>query len=425
MKRVLIMSAVLALSAPLFAQKANVKKVKSMIEYAATPVNKDFSNLAPDKLQEVRDLIMPALTDPESATVPETWKYAIRLKVNEMNTMLKERAANNNEFVDKAAFFLNQADIVCYAETYYKLLNTPNEKGKLPLKDDERKKEEADCLAFSKNARNNLFIGASNLVYDNPETTVKLLDQYYESFDNPLYAELNLKETDPYYNEGSFIYATALKGAKGDEAKMVEYLNKSLDSKNGALACQELINYYKGKNDTENVNKVYETAFEKFPEQVVFGINIAQNAIQAKEYDKAIQYAEKQIERIESGVIKSTNDAGEDIEAVKYPFYFRAIALYNKEKYKEAYDAFCKAVDFRPDYYDCIVGAGSTATRIASLNKDKKAVANEWYTKAINHYLAAKEMAPEKSNDWGYPLYASYYNTGKMEDAKKYQKFAK
>ncbi len=425
MKRIILLCTFVVMTANVCAQKANVKKLKTKIEYASTPVNLDFGNLEVDKVQELRDLIEPALTHPESEAMPELWKYATRMKLHDMNEMLKERAANNNEFKDLAAFFTNQADIVSYAEKYIQLLNTPDAKGKYSMKEEEREKERVMWQQYTSNPRNNLFIGASNLVYSNPDVTVKLLEAYYNSFDNPIYADLNLKETDPYYKEGTYIQATALKAIGGNMDKVVELWKQSFDSKNGPLACQDLINYYKEKGDTENEAKTYEMAYEKYPEQLVFGVNIAQNKVLERKYDEAIKICDDVIARMKDGTVQSTDDNGNTIEAAKYPYYFRAIALYNQEKYEEAYNAFEEAVEYKSDYYDCIIGAGNTAARIASMNKDKKAVADKWYGNAIKYYEMARETDPGKSDDWGYPLYASYYNSGNMQKANALKKYAK
>jgi len=357
--------------------------------------------------------------------MPETYKYKGRLLLHDMNEMIKQRTANNNEFVDKKAFFKNQSDIVKNYERYEKAMKTPNAKGKLPVKEDEYKKEHALIQQLAQNPRNNLFIGASNLVYDDPAATVELLDAYYESFDNPLFAELDLKNKDPYYKEGAYIYATALKGAKGDEAKMVEYLNKALDSQNGALACQDLITYYKEKGDKAKETEMYELATQKFPEQLIFVVNLIQNNIIDKNFTKAVELSDQAIANMANGTIKTVDNDGNAIEAARYPYYFRAVALYNLEKYEDAFAAFEKGVEFKQDYLDCIIGAGNTATRIASMNKDKKAVADGWYKKAISYYEKAKELAPDQPDQWGYPLYASYYNSGNMAKAKEYQKYSK
>lgn len=425
MKRLIIMCALAGFTASAFAQKANVKKVKNKIEYATTPVAMDLSNMKPEELEELRALLEPALTHPESATMADTWKYAARFKYYDMKKMLEQRIANNNEFVDLEAFFSNQADIVEYLENYIKYLNTPNEKGKYDMKEEERNKELLFWQQNAQNPRNNLFIGASNIVYKNPQLTVKLLDRYYESFDNPLFAGLDLKAKDPYYKEGAYIYATALKATGADEQKVMDYLQQAIDSKNGPLAMQDIITFYKDKGDKAAESKAYEQAYQKFPDQLIFGINLAQNCVLEKRYDEAIRYCDEIIAKMENGTISQTDADGNPIEATKYPYYFRAVSFYNLEKYEDAFNAFVKGIEKKPDYIDCIVGAGNTATRIASNNKDKKAIADKWYAEAVKYYEQAKEMEPDNSDMWGYPLYASYYNMGNMAKAKLYSKYNK
>jgi len=52
MKRTLIIcAALLLMTGDAFAQKANVKKLKSKIEYASTPMALDFNNVEPERFR--------------------------------------------------------------------------------------------------------------------------------------------------------------------------------------------------------------------------------------------------------------------------------------------------------------------------------------------------------------------------------------
>ena len=94
MKRLLLICALAVFAASAFAQAKNVKKVKNYIENADTPIALDLSNAKPGMVEEYRALLEPALTDPESKDMADTWRYAARLKIYDMNQLLKEYAAN-------------------------------------------------------------------------------------------------------------------------------------------------------------------------------------------------------------------------------------------------------------------------------------------------------------------------------------------
>lgn len=424
MKRLFVIGAVLAMTAPAFAQKANLRKLSNKVDYATTPVAYDFSNLSKDDVQELRELSEPTLTNPETEGNYKAWQYACRLKVWDMNHMLAQYQANNNTFPDPNAFFQNQFDLVTYYEKYYDLMNTPNEKGKLPLKKEDMDKEVVLAVQVAKGARANLLIAASNLVYSNPEETVKMLDLFYKSEDHPLFANLNLKE-DPQRAMGFYIYAVALKKTGGDEAKYVEYLNKALSADNGALACQDLITYYKEKGDDEKVKKMYELGVEKFPNQIIFLINLMQVEFQAHNYDKAIELSEQTIAKIEDGTIPSTNEQGEKQEAIKWPYYFKAVSLFNQQKYQEAFEAF-EAASAVEDNFDNLSGAANSAAQLGQrLGGSNKAEGNKWYDKAIELYERCKNEYPDQSDIWGYQLYVCWNNKASLNNSQEMLKKAK
>ncbi len=424
MKRLILIGAVLALSAPAFAQKANLRKISNKVEYGTPPAAYDLSNVSAENLQEIRELSEPTLKDPETAENYKAWNYACRLKVWDMNHLLKEYQANNNTFPDPNKFFQNQYELLTYYLKYYDLLNTPNEKGKLPMKKEEMDKEVALAVQVAKGARSNLLIAASNMVYNNPEETVKMLDLFYKTEDHPMFASLNLKE-DPQRAMGYYIYAVALKKTGGDDAKYLEYLNKALDSDNGALACQDLITYYKEKGDNENVKKMYEMGVQRYPNQIIFLINLIQTEFQAHNYDKAIELSEQTIAKIEDGSIPSTNEQGEKQEAIKWPYYFKAVSLFNQQKYEEAYAAF-EAASAVEDNFDNLSGAANCAAQLGQRKGgSNKAEGNKWYDKAIELYGRCETEYPEQSDVWGIQLYVCWNNKASLNNSQEMLKKAK
>ena len=416
MKRLLMICALAVIAASAFAQAKNVKKVKNYIENSETPIATDLSNAKPGMIDEYRALLEPALTDPESKDLPDTWRYAARLKIYDMNQLLKEYAANGNQFKDVNAFFQNQYDIVQYYENYERCMHIPNEKGKLPYKEEEMQKEHLFAQQVATGPRNNLVVGASNLIYTDAPFTIKLLELYYETFDNPLFKELDLRNKDENQALANFIYATALKETGTNEEKRMELLKESLDGENGPLALQDLVTYYKEKEDYATMRQYLRLGTEKFPKQLIFHLNLVQDELRNHEDEAADADAKKAIAIIESDEqLKADENAA-------WLYYFDAIALYNQEKLEPAYDMFVKAYHHEANF-DNLSGAANCAAKLAIENYTKKDVAKKWYDKAIAHYEQCRADYPDQEDVWGYQLYACYNNTGNTAKAAQFKKY--
>lgn len=419
MKKIFFICAALALGTSAFAQKSNLRKIEN-ITYGVT----NLQTLEPEKWTEIKQLVNEAKADPETAENHQTWEWIIKSYVNDRFNMLKEYQANNNQFSDMKAFFMNEKAIVDACEKYYKLIQTPNEKGKMPLKEKELEIQKLWTKENANACRGNLYVGATQFVYNEPETAVELLESYYASFDSPMFAGDNLKETDKNYKESAFVYASALKGAKADEAKVVEWMEKSLQTQNGPLACQELITLYHQKEDKANETKYLQYGFENFKQTNIFGINLAQAAINDREYDKTIQICDVLIQRQEDGTTPVTDDAGNALENVWFPYYFKAVSLFNTEKFDLAHEAFAKGDEKCPGHIELVMGAGTSAAKYGNDHFTDKAVCKPWFEKAVTYFHKAEEAWPDQSDQWGYQMYACYHNLENKTMEAKYKKYA-
>lgn len=413
MKRILIVAAALLTATPLLAQKANVRKAKLQIEMANA--NYALGNLDAEKLQKIRDLILPALTNPESAAMPDAWKIAAQLKLNEMNAMLTARAANNNQFVDAEAFFQNQYDLVETFQKFDELMHQPDAKGKLPYKEEEMAKEHTLAQQMAKGPRSNLFIAATNLVNSKPEECIHFLNLYYKTFDYSIFSGLDLRAQDEHLTDSYYVYATALRATGADRKLIEENLTRGLESATfGKNACFDLMEAYKADKDMENWKKYCAIAIEKYPEEGVFGRLLMQEYVNDKQWDKVLELAATLIERNKANSVTD-----------EWPYYFRAVALFSTDKFEEAYTAFTETISVKDDFIEAVAGAGRTAWKIGQDNAAKTAVSKEWYNKAIQHFERAKEIAPDQPEHWGYSLYACYNNIGNTAKAAPYKKYNK
>ena len=410
MKRFLLICTLAAVATCATAQMANVKKLRNKIDYATGTIPaQDYSNLKPEVVEEFRALIEPALTNEESKNESDLWEYAARLSMYDMNQMLNQRAANNNEFVDANAFFQNQYDIVTRWMKYIDLLNTPNEKGKYSKKEEEREKDRLLYQQFAMNSRNNLFIAATNVVNDDPALAITYLDLFYSSATHPLFADLDASKNGSANLPNSYyIYATAVKNTNGDKATIKEYLGKARASEMfGKNALFDLMEMEKADDNMDAWKTLCAEAIEQFPDEGIFGRMLIQQYINDKQYDEANALCDQLIDR---------NAANGTVD--EWPYYFKAAALFTMEKYEDAYNAFVSCIEVKPDMVDALSGAGTTAWKLAQLNTTEKDKARDWYGKAISHFEAAETVAPDQPDKWGYSLYACCNNSLNLYDAK-------
>ena len=411
--------AALALGASAFAQKSNLRKIEN-ITYGVTNLN----TLDPAKWDEIKQLVSEAKDNPETAENHQTYEWLIKAYGYDRFKMLTEYQANGNKFTDMKAFFINEKNIVDACNKYYTLIQTPNEKGKLPIKEKELEIQKLWTKENANASRGNLYVGATQYVYSEPQTSVDLLESYYATFDSPIFEADNLKETDKNYKESSFVYASALKGAGAPQEKVVEWMEKSLQTQNGALACQELINYYRDKEDKANQERYLQYGFENFKQTNIFGINLAQNAINERDFDKTISICDVLIQRQEDGSTPINDENGNLMENVWFPYYFKAVALFNTEKFDLAHEAFAYGDEKCPGHSELVIGAGTSAAKYGNDHFTDKAVCKPWFEKAVNYFKKAEENWPELSDQWGYQLYACYHNLENKAMEAQYKKYA-
>ena len=415
----------------MFAQKANIKKIQRMLDYANPPIQIDLTNLEPEKREEMKKLVEEALVNPETAEYFKTWEYKARIDVYERFEIMQPYAANGNAFVDKdhmKRFFQNEKDIVTSFEKYYQILTTPDAKGKLPLKEEEFNTQKILAQQGSLASRVNLYVGATQFIYDDADFALDMLENYYKSFDDPLYADLDLKNTDPNYKESAYVYATALKEKIGVNDKVIELLEKSLDTHNGAYACQELITYYREKDDKANEAKYLKYAYEKYPEFLIFGVQYANMIVNDSEkpdevrYPETIKVCDELIKRIKDGTVPKVDSNGNPIDDSNYYqfYYFKAAALFNSKHLKEAYETFVEGNDMYPGHDELVLGAAEAAKQLARDNNDDKAM----YKNAVKYYSLAEQQWPEMSDRWGYNLYVCYRLLEDEPNVAKYKKYA-
>lgn len=415
----IVLAIMLSIHADAQSGASNGKVALKMIENLTYGVT-NLETMPSDKWSQVKDCVGQALADVQTASHYKTWEWKMKVCTFERVQMLKEYQANGNQFRDMKAFFENEAQIVAASERYYELLNARNANGQYPVSDQVRATNVEWARMVGIASRGNLYVGATQYVYSEPKTAVKLLDAYFASYDHPLFKNPSEKPLDDAF----FVYATALKDSGADAAKVEKYLLKSLTSSNGALACQDLITLYRERGDEANELKYLRYAVEHYPQIAVFGINLAQCYINNRQYDEAVAVCDQLIQRERSGLI-SVDENGRLPENMWYIYYFKAVSLFNTEKFMQAYEAFMAGDKRYPGHIEMVMGAGTSAAKYGNNHYADKAVCTPWFEKAIVYLLKAEQQWPDASDQWGYQLYACYHNLGNKAMEEKYKKYTR
>ena len=136
------------------------------------------------------------------------------------------------------------------------------------------------------------------------------------------------------------------------------------------------------------------------------------------ELDKIIRYADIFIKQVKNeGITEESKEAG------WYPFYDKAVGLFNTEKYDQAYDAFVYGDEVFPGHIELVMGAGQSALKHAYTLFNDTSLSHLWFNKALKYLHKAEKEWPTESGQWAYLLYSCYSNLDNKEMAQKYKKY--
>lgn len=407
MKKAIFLAALMAASSASFAQKAVLTKAKTTLQEATVnPKAPDYA-----KIDEVWTMLQQCMQDPATSKMGETYSNAGRVQAFYMSKMMNDRSANGNMDMDK--FFDNQVQIVDLYSKACKWDNTPNEKGKYIIKDEnERKKNKALYQQIAVGPRSNIFIAASNYVMTEPEKCIKYLDIYEATYSDPLFEGVLDPATDTTLIDAAYFRATALKSkakTAADTTALIPLLEKSLASKSYAvMACNDLMTIYKSRGQMDKWLEVCDNGMAKDPTQKFFPKVKLEYLAQEKKFDEAIALCQKLKQQFPDD---------------EYAFYTEGVINFTNDKMPEAIAAFKAATDVKPDYAEAWSSMGTCTWKIARDNASKVDVATKYINEAIGYFKKAQEYAPENPNLWGYFLYQAYTSLKKPAEAAKYKEY--
>lgn len=398
MKKIILTCAVLLSVNCTFAQKSNVNKANAAINVAAS----NPKEINYEKIDEAWELIQPAMTDPVSSVMPETWNIAGRVQVFYMNKMLTDRNATGE--LDTKKFFENQKLIIEYYSKCDELEHTPNKKGKLP-------KEVFRPLnqTVAKGARTNLINAGGMFATSDPDLSIMYINYFYESANNSIFTGLtDLIPADSIQGDISYYLATAYK-TKGDDIKAMEALEKSLTSKQyGKYACGELVILCDKHGKKELKDKYTQYGYDNYPELSQYGQWLTVDKIEKKDWDGALKICDEIIARFP-----------ED----KFAYYNKGRIMFELKKFDEAFEAYVKASEVDANNAEALSMAGRSQYMKASVNADNKAVRDAAFKLAIEYFTKVEASSPDRTDLYGYELYVCYTNTNQAAKAKPYSKY--
>lgn len=423
MKKVLLSAGLCMLVTLSFAQKKAVKDAKGALN------SKSYS--------EARELIKPALTDPETQNDPETWKIAgdienKQFEAENMKQMLQQQPD------EKTMYTALYATVDPYVKAD-ELGQLPDEKGKI------KNKYRKDIVAILK-ANHPHFINGG-VYYNNLKEYSKAADFFQKYWEIPSLAVFSDEKEKINTNDSTFqtikYYSVicAIQASQSDEAlkeketlRAIELLNKLISEPyvpNSTYkeheAYELLASEYESVGDTVKFIETLESGAAKFPDNKYFVPNLINQYIKRGERDKALAYLDK--------AIADSPSSACDMYSVKAALYAEkqdfatADATYSEALTK---DAKCEraleglAVSYILQAQNLKEQAGNTTVAKDRAELDDKA--KELYTKAVpllegyKESLLARKADESELKAMYVKLQNVYYNldiNDKYEEASK------
>lgn len=398
----------LTVSSAMFAQKyAVIDANAKLTEACQNPAKIDMA-----KLNQAWEDIQKCMVHEKSKDYYDTWLTAAKIK-NIMTVKVYQDGQASGQ-LDTLKYFNGLKDILSYYSTYEKCMTTPNEKGKLPMDEEDYKKAHILAQTTAKGLRMNILSGAYSFIKSHPQQATEFLDIYIKSFDDPLFKELNLNETDTLKENAYLYYGMALKSmakTPADTAKYLSWYVKVLDSKlYGNYACVELMNTYKLHKDMVNWEKYCRYAIDNYKSDPQFSKLLIQEFVNSGKKQEALKACDQMAQNYPDEI---------------FPLETKALIIFNDKKYTEAIDAFKKLTVIDPDYARAWCSLGTCYYQLAMQNRTKIDVCKKYLNLALPCYKSAEKSEPDDPTLWGNYLYSCYHALSDKVNEAKYKKYDK
>ena len=406
MKRILFICTMLVACSTLFAQKYAVIDAKNRLSEAC----RDRSQIDYKNVERAWNDIQVCMVHEKSKDYHETWEVAAQIK-NILTVKLYQDGQKTNT-LDTLTYFNGLKDILSYYSTYEKCLTTPNEKGKLPVRDDEYKELHMKAQSSAAPLRFNLISGAYSLIHSHQKEAIDLIDVYLATFEDPLFKELKLNETDSTKANAYLYRGIAMKDLAKNWQDTLTYLSwyeKVLDSPDfGVYTVVELMNTYKEHGDKAKWEEYCKYAVEHFPKEMQFPKLLIQEYVQSERIEEAKAMCE---------LMEKAHP--EEI----FPVETKALLTFNEKKYVEAIDMFKKLIELDPTYARAWCSLGTCYYQQAMGKREQVEECKKLINQAIPCYQKAQECAADEPIYWGNYLYRCYHALSDKANEAKYAKY--
>lgn len=418
MKRIFLVASLCFLATASFAQKKAVKDAKSSMD------KKNFS--------EARELIKPALKDPETATDQDTWKVAgdIEFKTadneidNEKLKELKSTKGWNEPVLYEALYNLYQPYLIADS-----LGQLPDEKGKV------KNKVRKDIVKNLKQMYT--YYPSAGIYYNNNgdmSQASKMFELYWNIPSLPMFTPEDVKELAIIDSTFQVIkYYAAITAIQAHETdRSIQLLKRLISEPYFPTSSQKesdpyelLASQYISKGDSANYVEILKIGATKFPENQYFQTNLITEYLSKGNTEKAFAFIDKAIENASTPKDKAMFLCVKASLYMEQKEYDTAEKIYNEVLNNDAESArgleglglifALRAQDVKE--------ASSTLSRKDQVEADRKAA--DLYLKAIPYFTKlydqqkAKNESPSNIKKTLLKLQNVYYNLSYLNVDKK------
>lgn len=393
MKKVLFTMAMLVAASGAFAQQSVIKEAKKLMK---------------GSFGAAETTLAPALTNPETKDLAETWDVAGNIQKNWMDNEYKKSLLNQP--YDEEQMYTSALKMVQYFTKCDELAQKPDAKGKI-----NNKFRNANAKAILEN-RDKLINGGIYYLKKiegaedkvNGNKAIQLLGGFVDLASNPMFTAENLQQTDPNFGLASF-YAAASAQMIEDWENMGKYAKFAVnDSEYGLQAMQLVAESYRQQGKMDDFFNVLKEGVQKFPEEKWFFGSAVNYYTNKDDFDGALNYVNEAI-------------AGDPNNSYKY--YIKGFVYQLMKKNDDAIDAFKKSIELDPENADSWSKLGQTyvikaqdLSETATIDMDSPQYAKDQqailalFANAREPYEKARQLQPEDTSLWAAGLRSVYYN---------------
>jgi len=376
--------------------------------FAQQSVIKEAKKLMKGSFGAAETTLAPALTNPETKDLAETWDVAGNIQKNWFDNEYKKKVLGQPANTDQ--MYASAAKAIEYFFKCDELAQKPDAKGKI-----NNKFRNANTKAITE-LRGALVEGG--IEYFNKynqsddqadaKKAIQYLGTYAESAYNPMLEAANLQATDQNLGLAAF-YASAAAQRLEDWDAVAKYAKFGInDAEYGQSSAELAAEALKRQNKMDEYLQALKEGVQKFPQDKYFFANAVSYYTNQDKFDEAIAYVDDAL----------TSDPSNS-----YKMYVKGVVYAQAKKYDEAIATFQQATGVDPENAEAWSMMGDVYrlkaqdfSEKATMDMDSPQYAKDqqtlrdFYAQAREPYEKARQLKPDERNLWLNGLYTVYYN---------------